>query len=288
MTDIFLESGRIRQNSLSINDQYNCKGIKIADLITGISKKTSSIIGSLSICDQVGPREFDTQNAEVFAMLSPAPDPSMRKRKQRDVIFIVAPSGSGKSTWSARYAVAYQKTKSLSANSKMPRVIMFSAVPEDDEFDDRIHMKRIAFDDLIDSDGIPTDVIQIEDLKDSLVIFDDIDVIPNKRLQKWMTDLRDRCLQIGRHHNISMLCTAHEILNYGATKILHTEANKIVVFPRSGAAEQLKRYFRSKGGLDKEQTDRVMKLQTQWVMLSKSYPRYIMHANGAYFLDSVD
>lgn len=286
MTDIFLQSGKAREHSLVLDDKdlIDINKIKIANVVAGTSMKNSSNVGGLFINNKKGAREFDTEDAELFAVLFPTPDPNLKERNQRDVVYVSAPSGSGKSTWASRYAEAFQKTKSL-ANGKMPRVIMFSAVNEDKEFDSRILMKRIQFKDLVDEDGKPTDSILIEDLKDSLVIFDDIDVVHNKELRKWLTNLRNQCLEIGRHFNISLVCTTHQLMNYAATKILLMEATKVVIFPRSGAIEQIKRFFRTYGGLSKEQMTRTFKLQTQWIMLSKTYPRYILHANGAYFLD---
>ena len=234
--------------------------------------------------------EYNLSGSKLFAMMSPCPDPSMKSRRQRDVIYISAPSGSGKSTWAGQYARAWQdEFKSGHAAPKPPasdgmdRVIIFSAVNEDPAFEG-VNLKRVLFAHLVDSFGEPNDCITIENLSDSLVIFDDIDVIANKKLRLWIQELRNRCLEIGRHHNISLICTTHQLMNYKETKILLMEATKVVFFPTSGAGAQIKRYLKAYADLSQQQIKHVFSLKSRWVMINKANPQYIMHANGAYLL----
>lgn len=287
MSDIFLKSGDIRYSSFSIDDEneIDCERTKIANIVAGESAENSSLVGGVFIDEKQGVYKLNGDRFDGFMMLYPTPDPCLLEKNQRDVLLISAPSGSGKSTWASRYAEAFQKTNTLSRDGKQPRVIIFSAVPTDPEFDDRINIRRIPFDLLLDEKDEPNDLLKIDELIDSLVIFDDVDVIHNKKLKTWVTNLRNQCLEIGRHYNISLICTNHQIMAYNATKILLMECNKVVLFPRSGAKLQIKRYLLSYGGLSPKQVDDVFRLKTQWFMLSLSYPRYIMYANGCYFLD---
>ena len=55
---------------------------------------------------------------------------------------------------------------------------MFSALPDDPSLDS-INPKRIELD-----DSLISDPIKAEDLKDSAVIFDDIDVLNNKKIRE--------------------------------------------------------------------------------------------------------
>ena len=127
--------------------------------------------------------------------------------------------------------------------------------------------------------------ITIEDLSNSLTIFDDVDVIPGKKLRLWIQDLRDQCLQHGRHNNINLICTTHQLCNYKATKILLMESTKVVFFPNSGGAAQIRRFLKEYGELEKEQIAKVLEIKSQWVMLNKAAPKYILHANGCYLID---
>ena len=108
--------------------------------------------------------------------------------------------------------------------------------------------------------------------------------IPNKKLRLWVQDLRNQCLQHGRHDNINMLCTTHQLMNYKETKILLVEATKVVFFPNSGGAAQIKRFLKTYGELDAKQIQDVFKIKSRWVMLNKAAPRFILHASGCYML----
>ena len=276
----FLKSGKSNNFAIKVFDSETTPdpdAIKICDIIVCKNKKfdetmTLKIIPS----ELIGSTHYDLSGSQLFCMLSPGPDPQMRSRNQREVLLINGPSGAGKSTFAAQYCRSWQRTIKQ-------RIIMFSAVEEDIAFES-IKMKRIPFDKLVDDDGQPNDCIQLDDLKDSLCIFDDIDMIANKKLRIWMQDLRNRCLEVGRHKNISIISVNHELMNYRETKIIHTESNKIVLFPNSGSGAQIKRYLISYIGMSNDEIKRVFALKSRWVMISKSAPRYVMSANEAYLL----
>jgi hypothetical protein len=278
----FLKSGKSVGYKLKVMDPSspaNPDAQKIGDIIVSKGKKfDQSMWLSVVSCDEdcSENQRYELSGSRLFAMMSPSPDPQMKSRRQRDVIYISASSGAGKSTWAGQYSRAWQRCIK-------ERVVIFSAVGQDPAFEG-VDLKRIPFDKLVDESGDPNDCVQIEDLKDCLVIFDDIDVIANKKLKCWIQALRNRCLEIGRHHNISMICTTHQIMNYQETKILLMEATKVVFFPSCGAAAQIKRYLKSYAGLSPNEIKDVFALKSRWVMLSKAAPKYIMHANGAYFL----
>ena len=65
-----------------------------------------------------------------------------------------------------------------------------------------------------------------------MVIFDDVDVFGTKIRKKVMA-IVNNILQIGRHFNVSICFTTHSPCAGNETKILLSEANIIVVFPRT-------------------------------------------------------
>lgn len=212
-------------------------------------------------------------------MLTPTPDPGMKKRNQRDVYYVSAPSGAGKSTFCGEYMRNYHET------FPDDTIVVFSAVPDDPAFKG-IPLLRIKLDDEFRDNQIneTEDMIKIDDLQDCLVLFDDIDVIHDVTTRKIVQAMRNQALEIGRHWNISMLCTSHQLMNYKETKILLMEATRVVVFPKSGSGAQIKRYLKTYGDLDKHQIKRVFDLRSTWICFGKSCPQFILHVGGAYLL----
>ena len=97
-----------------------------------------------------------------------------------------------------------------------------------------------------------------EDFKDSLVIFDDIDVFPTKVREKVM-EIVNNLLIVGRHFNASLIMTTHNPTNGAETKLLLAEAHIITVFPTTTENRALKYLLDSYLGLDKKQIDKIKK-----------------------------
>lgn len=296
---------------------------KVGEII--VCKKPGSIDQSLWLgivpCDDIcevdrRTQEYDLSNCDLFAMMSPSPDPSLQSKGQRDVIFLSAPSGSGKSSWVGQYARSWQacyqggsspfrppiqcsqggssgnRRGDMGGKSPQRKIVVFSDVEEDRAFEG-VRLKRIPFHKLVggtDPDGNPIDddepnnCVEVSSFKDCLVIFDDIDKVTSVKLRKWLQNFRDQFLEVGRHHNVNVICTTHQLMANKMTKTLNMEATKVVIFPSSGSAEQTKRYLKHYIGMSKEQIQKVFSLKSVWVLINKSAPRYVMHANGAYFL----
>ena len=302
MADQFLLSAQSSDFSLAVGDDdydkdkamQRKKGQKVADILfadrnttaefaAGGAVKTQDLEASgLYLVNEQGSKSYNLVGSKLFCLMSPAYDTTLPSRHQRDMIYVSGQSGSGKSTWCAQYARAYQKSFHKHASGG-GRIIIFSAVKEDPAFAG-VKLKRVVFDDLIEDGEVVEDAIIISDLKNSLTIFDDVDVIPNKKLRLWVQDLRNQCLQHGRHDNINMLCTTHQLMNYKETKILLMEATKVVFFPNSGGAAQIKRFLKTYGELDAKQIQDVFQIKSRWVMLNKAAPRFILHASGCYML----
>lgn len=136
-----------------------------------------------------------------------------------------------------------------------------------------------------DKERIYTGPINFDVIGSSLCIFDDIDVVSNPAAKKAVQELRNRCLEIGRHAQVSMIVTTHQLMNYRETKIVIMEATKVVVFPLSGARRQIRRFFESYTTLDKKNIDEIFKLKTRWVCVSKTYPQYILYSGGIYLTE---
>lgn len=121
----------------------------------------------------------------------------------------------------------------------------------------------------------------LDELENSVCIFDDIDVIDNEFIREEVRKLRDDLLETGRDREISVISTSHQINNYNMTRKLINEATGVVLFPYSGAADQVKNFLKNRMSLENQTIKSIMSLPTRWLYIFKNSPRYIIHEHGA-------
>lgn len=188
--------------------------------------------------------------------------------------YISGPTDSGKSYFVRKYM---EQLRKVYPNRK---IYLFSDVEEDEEIDKIPNLIRVH----LDEDLIKKKPIRPETLKNSIVLFDDIDSIQNPKLYKVIAALRDSLLRRGRHEDISVICTNHLLTNYKDTRIILNECNTITFFPRSGGTDAIKYTLKKYGGLSSKQIQTVMSLPSRWIMLYKCYPNFILYEKGVYLL----
>ena len=220
------------------------------------------------------------RTSKSIGTMTPAPDSNLKLKKQRDVLMIAGPSGSGKSTYLGSYVKNY--------NIIYPKnnVFVFSGVSQDSAIDDLgVDVRRIVLDDTFCERQESEYPITVADFQDSLVIFDDTDTIRNNQARELVFGLREELLQTGRHTNTCMAVTSHHFMNYGLTRTLNMESTCVTFFPKSGGLAQIKKYLQTYVGLDKDQINKLTKLPSRWVTVSKTYPLYAFYEGGAFLLD---
>ena len=234
--------------------------------------------------EQAKYQKVNKLNKEIFLdndnlTIVPVPDHEREGKKifpKRECLYISAPSGGGKSTYIAHYAVQY---KLLFPKSP---IYMFSRVDKDPSIYNIIKIKRILI-----NDSLVEDPIEPSELSNSLVIFDDIDTIPDKKQRKVVTEIRKDLLQTGRHEDVYVASTSHQITNYGETRDLLTESRAVTFFPQSGDVHHIEYFLQKYGGIrKKEEIDRILGLPSRWITLYKSYPMYILHEQGVILLNN--
>ena len=124
--------------------------------------------------------------------------------------------------------------------------IFFSSLPNDESLDD-IEPKRVRVDDDLYIDPLP-----IKEFENSAIIFDDIDVISDKKIRDAVYSLLNHVLEIGRHFNITCLMTNHLPSNRSDTRRILNECHAFVYFPRSSSSK-IKYVLHEYIGLDKKQ-----------------------------------
>jgi|HubBroStandDraft_5_1064220.scaffolds.fasta_scaffold05393_6 hypothetical protein len=189
--------------------------------------------------------------------------------------FIFGATGSGKSVFCTMYAMMYQK---LNSKKQSNVVYLITNIAEDPEIDKIPNLIRIPIDDIMN------DLVAPGPIHDCMIIFDDVDAIPEKDKFTKVERLRDQMLTTGRHFGISCLVTSHLGANFQRTKVPINESGFVVVFPRGGNWNQIHRILNTYGGLDRQQEDTIRKLPSRWVLVNKTYPPFVVYEKGCYLL----
>jgi len=193
-------------------------------------------------------------------------------QKESERIYVPAPSGSGKSTFIGMYIEELRKK-----HKKRP-IYIFSRVKEDKPLDRFKNTTRIP----LEQEYFNRNPLEIEQFKNGILIFDDVDTILDKSLVKYVRGFRDDVLETGRHFNITALSTSHLIANFLATRTLINEAMSIVIFPKGSSFYSISNFLERYMGFNKEKIRYVEDLPTRWVWLWKEYPKYAIHEKGAF------
>lgn len=194
-------------------------------------------------------------------------DPTMRA-------YICGATGSGKTTW----VINFCKEILLRAGNRKKKIYVISVLSEDKNLDD-LGVLRIKLD-----ESILTNPIELDELKNSICIFDDVETITNKKIKEMVSNLKDQCLSEGRHHNICTICTNHQITDYKKTRNMLLECEFITFFPQSGGLNNIKRLLSTYIGLSKEEINKILLLPSRWVTIFNRYPLACIYESGVFLL----
>ena len=220
------------------------------------------------------PTELKLPNGYVLKQMH-SPDPS--NDSLRSTFYIPGRSGSGKTTWIATYIEDYLE--------QYPNndILLFSGIAKEDKAFEKFGKKIVTMDLSYFRDHPITDEAQLDDFKNNLCIFDDINSLPDLRTKKNIIVLRDLILQGGRHYNISCMCTSHLALDRGLTAYPIKESDYYVVFPSSNNM-QTKSLLSKYADVTTFQLNKILGLGTRWVEINQFIPRYVLYSKGAFLL----
>ncbi len=192
------------------------------------------------------------------------------------VLYIAGSSGSGKSYYAAKYIQKYRK---LYPKSKF---FLFSCLKEDPVLD-KLKPHRITISEELVENPIELDEV----IEGSIVLFDDIDVVSNKEIQKSVNKIKDQILQLGRHKNIKIIITSHLVNgnDRNTTRVIMSEMQSFTFFPKSGSIFQIKYCLKQYFGMSATQITKVLKLDSRWVTITKVYPQVIISEHECIFMN---
>lgn len=182
-----------------------------------------------------------------------------------EIIFITGPPKCGKSYWMNEYVRMY---KSIFGG----RVIMFTMHEHDPTLaKDQDNYITVGL-----SEELLADKLELKDLANSLVIFDDINSSKYPKVTKYLLGLMDDIACNGRHYNINLIYINQECRAGLITKKILTMFTQLVIFPSSGESYQCQKLLKEYCGMSKHRITRIMAMPVRWVMFSRSKPQYIL------------
>jgi len=233
-------------------------------IISVNAKKSDEIANPF---DKLSLREKENQ----FFQIIPNPE------TERQILYVTGAGGSGKSYFTRMYCMEFSKLF-----PKRP-IYLFSSITSDDSIDAIKGLKRVKLD-----DEFLAESFVIEDFKDCLVIFDDTDVIPDKKMRAKVNIILGIVLQTGRHTNTYCIYTSHLACNGNETKQILNEAHSVTFFPATAGGRTLKYLCDSYLGLDKDEIRHIKNLPSRWITIMKTYPKVIVSEKDIFLLNSIN
>jgi hypothetical protein len=208
--------------------------------------------------------------------------------KHTENVYVAGPNGSGKSWIIGRYARTFQRL--------FPgrTIILFCRRADDPAYDD-VQREEIVLDssELAEKGKTIEDITEqiaevsksIKNFANSLVIFDDVDNLTDKKLLRAVHALCADLLSNGRKEGISVVYVSHVMLNSHQTRAILTEANKVYFFPQSSGTRAIGRFLKEYSGLENDQVKEILSIDdSRWVMISRVAPRYIASEKSIFLI----
>jgi len=211
-----------------------------------------------------------TTKGDVF---QPIPNP----KTERQILYITGASGSGKSYYTKLYCDEFKRI--------FPKreVYLFSSLADDSSIDKIKGLKRVKL-----GEDFLKDELTAEDFKDSMVIFDDVDCLTDKKLRLKVQAILNSILETGRHYNVYCIYTSHLPCAGNDTKRILNESHSITFFPHGLGGRSLKYLLENYLGFDKLQIKKIKKLESRWCTVLKTYPQVVISEKEVYTITNKD
>lgn len=190
-------------------------------------------------------------------------------QQTREVIFITGPPGCGKTYWANEYVKTYTKIFG-------GKVYLFTTHEKDPTIERDIKNYVI----IGVTDKLLDEAFKLQDFKNSLVIFDDVETSKYPKATKYVLTLMEDISKNGRHYNINMAYVNQECRAGRITKKILSMFTGLVIFPNTGETYQMTRLLKEYCGFSKGRINTVMAIPTRWLYYSRVHPQYFIYENG--------
>ena len=151
--------------------------------------------------------------------------------RQNQILTTFGSSGAGKS-WQINDLC--MRNPAILDNETIPAVILFSSVGSDDP--SYLPIKNYMGEKWLwrdPADLEPADTLISSYEKKSVLIFDDISSIANRRVRDRLLAFRDTCLEVARHKSLVIISSSHLFHDRAKTQKLRNSSAFYVLYPRN-------------------------------------------------------
>jgi energy-coupling factor transporter ATP-binding protein EcfA2 len=145
---------------------------------------------------------------DIFQIFFPGIHRSTRESKHNDVIVVSGKKGNGKKELAKFMAYVYHEK--LLRN----RVIIFSGIRDlyaDLPWAIKVDLKEVEKEEQEKSRADYSRIPDASEFRDSLVIFDDTEKMPNVKIEKMLYQLVNVLVQNGRNFGTNVICILHQV-----------------------------------------------------------------------------
>lgn len=191
-------------------------------------------------------------------------------------MLVIGQSGTGKTTFAKNFIETFRKTNE---EIKKFNVVLISRHYTDPSIDDLKKIYRLSLD--------PNEPVNIEDLKDKIVLFDDIENSTDKNIQSYAESLRNDVFQNGRKYNIHCISIIH-LYDGKYLKTLINESNALVLMNQNMTYNNDRIITKYLGFSTKDNTKLKNKLSSsgncRYIYFNLDFPRYIITSKFAWII----
>jgi len=228
--------------------------------------------------NNTGVKEITFKDLNVFPLFK-----FREGEKQNNRINVSGKSGSGKSHLVGRILDTLTSKKHGNPERE---IVIISGVDEDDALDtERGPKGNKKLPERIDMYDPGFLELTPEDFEDCIVVFDDIENLTNKAVNKAVLNLRNSMLEKSRHFNTDILSISHNSLGGNLTRFVHSEATGFVIFPAYSQVHQLTTYLKKYAGLSKDAIEKIFNIgenKSRWIYVNNLAPMFVVYEHGVY------
>tara|TARA_R110002153_G_scaffold57757_6_gene158705 strand:- start:2951 stop:3841 length:891 start_codon:yes stop_codon:yes gene_type:complete len=213
--------------------------------------------------------DFEAVKHKGFILKSGKLSPVLNFDKQ-ERFYITGSSGSGKTYYATQLVKQYLSHYKLDNHD----FVMISGVPASEDLQDLEPT-------VINPYELINEPLQEHEIKNAIVLFDDVLSIPKKDVKNNITAIVNNLVETNRHSNTTMLIINHLINNHFETRKLLNEASAIVFFPKSSAKNNIRKYLKQHEGFSDKLIRKIINLPSRSVTLYKN-PEYILYEKGIF------